>query len=69
MTSFLGPGSGQTTAGVTEIWEYELQPTQLSRLRTGGPENRYCVDAILQKTRSEFRSTGRNWARVTFSQK
>jgi len=69
MTSFLGSGSGQTTAGVTEVWELELQPTEFSRLRTGGPDNQYCVDTILHKTLSVFRSTGRKWARVTFSQK
>jgi type IV secretory pathway TraG/TraD family ATPase VirD4 len=68
MYTFLASGSGQTTSGVTEILEYELQPTELSRLRTGGQANRYCVDVILHKTGTPLWSTKRSWMRTTFRQ-
>lgn len=62
-------GNAQGNAGVTELIDFDLQPAELSRLRTGGPENRYTVDAILSRTGAPFRATGRNWMRVSFSQK
>jgi len=68
MSGLFGWQSPQTTTGVTEIFEYDLQPTTLSRLRTGGPANKYCVDAILHKTLGQFRSSGKNWMKATFSQ-
>jgi hypothetical protein len=60
---------GHSTAGVSESMDFELQSSELCRLRTGGPDNRYCVDAILHRTGTPFRSTGRNWMRTTFSQR
>jgi hypothetical protein len=53
---------------VTEVWEYDLQPAELGYLKTGGPENKYCVEAIIHKTGYRFWSTGRNWMKVTFNQ-
>jgi hypothetical protein len=62
-------GKEQTSSsGISEIVEYELQPREFSRLRTGGPANRGAVDAIVFKNGSGFKATGRNWMRVTFKQ-
>jgi len=68
LSEALGCGSSNTTAGVTEVWEYDLQPAELGYLKTGGPENKYCVEAIIHKTGYRFWSTGRNWMKVTFNQ-
>jgi hypothetical protein len=69
MSSFGGSGNMQSSAGVNEVFEFDLQPVELTRLRTGGPENKFRVDAILHRTGTPFRSNGRNWMRTTFSQK
>jgi hypothetical protein len=66
---YSGPSPGQTTAGVTEQIDFDLQPAALTCLRTGGRDNRFIVDAILHRTGTPFRSTGRNWMRTTFSQR
>jgi len=62
------PGPEHVSAGVTEVLEFDLEPSELSKLRTGGPANRHCVDAILFRTGAAFQASGRNWIRVTFSQ-
>ena len=66
-----GFSSGQQsggTSGVSEIVEYELQPREFSKLRTGGQANRGQVDAIVFKNGAAFKGTGRNWMKVTFKQ-
>ena len=68
MSELLGGTSSHTTAGVTEVFEYDLQPAELGYLRMGGPANKYCVDTIIHKTGTRFWSTGRNWMKVTFTQ-
>lgn len=59
---------GNTTAGFSEIYEFECQPQRFTRLRTGGPENDWEVDAILFQNGKTLR-TGRTWAPVVIRQK
>jgi hypothetical protein len=56
------------SSGVSEVFEHEVQPSEFSRLRTGGSANRGQVDSIVFKNGSEFVSSKRNWMRVTFTQ-
>ena len=56
------------SSGVNEVFEYELQPSEFSRLRTGGAANRGQVDSIVFKNGAAFKGTGRNWMKVTFTQ-
>jgi TraM recognition site of TraD and TraG len=56
------------SSGISEIVEYEVQPREFSRLRTGGADNRGEVDAIVFKNGAGFKATGRNWMKVTFKQ-
>lgn len=64
----LGP-YGTTSAGFSETYEYEVQPREFTRLRTGGPGNNWLVDAIVFQNGKQFRQTGRTWLRTSFSQK
>jgi hypothetical protein len=57
-----------SSSGISEVFEYELQPREFSRLRTGGAANRGQVDAIVFKNGDAFKTTGRNWMKVTFTQ-
>jgi hypothetical protein len=61
-----GPGPG--SAGLQEVMELEVQPAELGRLRTGGAANRGVVEAILYRTGTPFRASGRNWMRTVFRQ-
>jgi hypothetical protein len=45
-----------------------VQPAELGRLRTGGAANRGVVEAILYRTGTPFRASGRNWMRTVFRQ-
>ncbi|MBX6312463.1 MAG: TraM recognition domain-containing protein [Isosphaeraceae bacterium] len=58
-----------TNAGVTEAYEFEVQPGAFTSLRKGGAANRGLVDAILFQGGRRFESTGRTWMPVTFQQK
>lgn len=62
------PRSGSTSAGFSEVFEYEIQPREFTRLRTGGPANRGLVDAIVFQNGKVFKDSGRNWLPVTFKQ-
>lgn len=66
--SLFGPAPS-TTAGFSEAYEYEVQPAEFTRLRTGGPANNWSVDAIVFQNGRVFRHSGRTHLRVTFSQK
>jgi hypothetical protein len=57
-----------SSSGIGEIVEYEVQPREFSRQRTGGAANRGEVDAIAFKNGASFKATGRNWMKVTFKQ-
>ncbi len=63
-----GPGP-QTSAGFSEQRDYEVAPSAFTRLRTGGPHNDWCVDAIVFQSGRVFSDTGRTWRHATFRQK
>jgi hypothetical protein len=68
MGSLIGLQSGQTTAGVTECYEWEVQPNAFSRLRKGGPPE-WIVDGIVYQGGRRFSATGRPWMPATFAQR
>jgi hypothetical protein len=69
MSVAMGTSTSQMSAGVSEQYEYALQPSAFSRLRTGGLANQREVDAIVFCSGLCFQATGKNWMRVTFSQR
>ncbi len=56
------------SAGVSEVFEYELMPQAFTALKTGGRANRGVVEAIVFRNGSAFRGSGRNHMRATFHQ-
>ena len=64
-----GARNSHTSAGVNEVMEYEVPPSSFLSLRTGGPANKWLVDAIVFSSGPCFHATGRPYMRVTFSQK
>lgn len=62
------PRSGSSSAGFSEVFEYEVQPREFTRLRTGGPANHGLVDAMVFQNGKVFKESGRNWLPVTFKQ-
>jgi hypothetical protein len=64
----LGQRRSGGSSGVSQIFEYEVQPREFSRLRTGGTVNRGQVDVIIFKNGNAFNSTKRNWMKTTFTQ-
>jgi type IV secretory pathway TraG/TraD family ATPase VirD4 len=69
VTAALGIGASRTTAGVSEVFEYLVQPSAATKLRTGGPANAWLVDSIIVRSGSCFHATGRPYLFCTFSQK
>jgi hypothetical protein len=64
-----GLGDGpQTGGGVSESYEYEVQPTVFTTLRRGGRAHRGQVDAVVFQSGRVFADTGRPWRLVTFTQ-
>lgn len=61
--------TGSTSAGFSESYEYEVQPSAFTQLRTGGPANRWNVDAIVFQNGRVFRESGKTWLPVTFQQR
>ena len=57
-----------TSAGVSEHIDFEVQPRQFTTLRRGGRENRCQVDGIVFQGGRRFRQTGKTWLPVTFRQ-
>ncbi len=58
----------QNSAGFSEQMDYEVEPSEFTRLRTGGPTNGLLVDGILVRNGKVFASNQRTWLPVTFSQ-
>ena len=58
-----------TSAGLSESYEFEVQPSEFTTLRKGGAVNQGHVDSILFQGGRRFESTGRTWLPVTFVQK
>lgn len=59
---------GSVSAGFSESMDFEVQPREFTRLRTGGPEN-WIVDGIVFQNGKTFRASGRGWLRVQFKQR
>ena len=58
----------QSSGGFSEAYEFEVQPSVFTRLRTGGPGNGGNVDAIIVRNGRVFPTTGKTWLRTTFRQ-
>jgi hypothetical protein len=69
ISSSLGIGTSHNSSGVSEIFEFEVQPSACTTLRTGGPANHWLVDSIIFSNGSCFNATGRPYLFCTFSQK
>jgi type IV secretory pathway TraG/TraD family ATPase VirD4 len=67
LNSLMGGSASQTSAGVNEVYEWEIQPSSFSRLRKGGPPQ-WEVDSIVYQGGRRFNATGRPWMRATFRQ-
>lgn len=68
-TSGAGRNQGRTRSRST-YQDYDIPPDYLGReLRTGGPANKYCVDAIIVRNGSVFRSSRRNRIKAEFRQR
>lgn len=55
------------TTGMSEIFEYEVQPQEFSKLRRGGPPE-WMVDAILVQGGRRFANTNSPYTHVSFRQ-
>jgi hypothetical protein len=64
---WLGHG-GSTTAGFSETFEFEVQPREFTRLRTGGPPQ-WMVDGIVFQNGRMFEASGRTWLETSFRQR
>lgn len=62
-------GSGQSSSGFSEAFEWDVQPHEFAEMRTGGPANNYLVDAIVYQSGRRFQASGRNWLQTTFKQR
>ena len=58
---------GSDTSGMSEAFEYEIQPREFTSLRKGGPPD-WVADAIVVQGGRRFESTGRCWLPVTIPQ-
>jgi type IV secretory pathway TraG/TraD family ATPase VirD4 len=63
-----GNESGQNNAGISESYEFEVQPAAFTALRTGGMKYKGLVDAIVFQNGTTFQASGRTWLQTTFRQ-
>lgn len=59
---------GNTSAGFSESYDFEVQPAVFTQLRTGGRAHAGIVDAIVVRNGRKFESTGKSWTPATFRQ-
>ncbi len=62
-------GVAQSSAGVSEHIDFEVQPRRFTTLRRGGPDNALKVDGIIFQGGRRFRQNGKTWLPVTFDQR
>jgi hypothetical protein len=55
-------------SGISESYEFEVQPAAFTALRTGGMKYRGLVDAIVFQNGTTFQASGRTWLQTTFRQ-
>lgn len=65
--SMMGARSGNGSAGVSECFEYEVQPNYFAHLCKGGPPE-WIVDSLVYQGGRRFGATGRAWLPVSFRQ-
>lgn len=58
-----------SSAGFSETFEFDVQPSAFTRLRTGGPANCWMVDGIVHRNGKLFRDTGKGFLSVSFGQR
>jgi len=63
-----GMGSSSSRSR-TENMDYEIQPTEFSALRKGGPENAHTSDALVFQNGRLWSATGRTWQKLAFRQR
>lgn len=56
-----------SSSGMSEQYEFEVQPNEFTRLRQGGPPH-WLVDAIVVRGGKPFATTGRPWMPITIRQ-
>jgi hypothetical protein len=59
----------QTSSGVSESYEFDVQPCAFTTLRTGGPAHNGIVDSIVFQNGKVFNASGKNWLSTAFRQK
>jgi hypothetical protein len=67
LASVTGSRRPSISAGVTEAFEFEVQPSLFATLRKGGPPS-WEVDGIVYQGGRRFSSTDRPWTPFTFRQ-
>jgi len=68
-TLFAGLNGASVSTGISEQIQFEVEPSVFTGLRTGGPRNKFLVDAIVFFDGMTFKATGRSWRPITFRQK
>jgi hypothetical protein len=58
-----------TSEGWSQQRGFQVEPEVFTRLKSGGPENKKQVEAILFKSGASFAPTGRPFTGVTFRQR
>jgi len=61
--------SSSASQGRSEQMDYDIQPMEFSRLSKGGPENRYCTDALVFQNGRRWAAGGLAWRKVSFRQR
>jgi hypothetical protein len=69
VSDFFDRNEGQVSGGFSESFEFEVQPAELFRMRTGGSSNQFQVDALIWRGGQPFASSGRSYLWTHFSQK
>jgi hypothetical protein len=68
--SLAGFGGSPPTnnAGMSEVWEYEIQPSAFTTLKTGGFANKGHIETIVVRSGRPFADTGCLWRLVNYQQ-
>ncbi len=70
LTLGMQPSAGSSSSrGRSESMDLEIQPTEFSMLRKGGPENAHTSDALVFQNGRLWSQTGRTWQKVAFRQR
>ena len=60
--------SRNNSTSMQETLDYEIQPSEFTKLRTGSHKNCGLVDAIFVKSGTQFGNTGKHYFKATFQQ-